>query len=83
MWIDSAEEYFTEDGFDMKLHYGPTVTIAEISVELFGVKWVFSGESKKHPNDNYDRGTGEAYAISRALRNGAEVLKIVADDRLQ
>ncbi len=77
--------WFSEDAIDVDLniHYGPTVTIAEMSITLLGIKWLFVGESKKHPNDEYNRQVGEAYAVARALENGAQIMTVVADSELE
>lgn len=61
---------------------GPTTSIVELAVEIDGKEFVFTGDSKCHPNDDPNPMIGEAYALSRAAQKVAVAFQAWADDQV-
>lgn len=66
----------------VKVTFGNTVTVAEVTVEVADVEFIFIGEAKLHPRDRYDRDIGELYAVSRAMKNAHRLLDAIATGKV-
>lgn len=67
----------------IRIMQGPRTTVAELRcIDEKGTSAVFTGDSKKHPNDVDDHLTGAYYAISRAFHEAGDYFEQGAEVRL-